>query len=165
MDITLAIIGLIMGIVGLLGVIIPVLPGTILSYIGLLAVYFIGDGSISTLQLVICGIISVVVVVLDYILPGYFSKMFGGSKAGVVGATIGVLVGMFMGPTGIILGPFVGAVAGEMLNQRLTFGDALKVGFGSLVSFIVGSGMKLIITGMMMYYIWKDLFLQIKEMF
>ena len=91
--------------------------------------------------------------------------MFGGSKAGIIGATIGVFVGMFMGPMGIILGPFVGAVAGEMLNQRLVFSDALKVGFGSLLSFIVGSGMKLIITGMMMYYIWKDMFLQIKDMF
>ena len=79
MDITLAIVGLIMGIIGLLGVIIPVLPGTILSYIGLLSVYFISSNSISTLQLVICGIASVVVVVLDYILPGYFSKMFGGT--------------------------------------------------------------------------------------
>ena len=84
MDITLAIVGLIMGIIGLLGVIIPVLPGTILSYIGLLSVYFISGNSISTLQLVICGIASVVVVVLDYILPGYFSKMFGGTKVASV---------------------------------------------------------------------------------
>jgi uncharacterized protein YqgC (DUF456 family) len=111
------------------------------------------------------GIVTLVVSILDYILPGYFSKMFGGSKAGITGATIGVFVGMFMGPMGIILGPFFGAVAGEMFNQRRTLGEAIKVGFGSLISFIVGSGMKLVVTGMMMYYIWKDLFHLIKDMF
>jgi uncharacterized protein YqgC (DUF456 family) len=56
-------------------------------------------------------------------------------------------------------------VAGEMFNQRRTLGEAIKVGFGSLISFIVGSGMKLVVTGMMMYYIWKDLFHLIKDLF
>ena len=156
MDITLAIIGLIMGIVGLLGVIIPVLPGTILSYIGLLAVYFIGDGSISTLQLVICGIISVVVVVLDYILPGYFSKMFGGTKYGITGATIGTILGMFFGIAGIILGPFIGAVVGEMIGKKIDLSQALKVGLGSMMAFFAGTGLKLIVGVYIFYYIVKE---------
>lgn len=156
MDITLAIIGLIMGIVGLLGVIIPVLPGTILSYIGLLAVYFIGDGSISTLQLVICGIISVVVVVLDYILPGYFSKMFGGTKYGITGATIGTILGMFFGIAGIILGPFIGAVVGEMMGKKIDLSQALKVGLGSMMAFFAGTGLKLIVGVYMFYHIVKE---------
>ena len=165
MDIFLIIVAILCGIIGIIGSILPILPGPALSLMGLICAYFTDGSTITETSLWVWGIITVVVSVLDYILPGYFSKVFGGTKAGVIGATIGVLVGMFMGPTGIILGPFVGAVAGEMLNQRLAFGDALKVGFGSLISFIVGSGMKLIITVMMMYYIWKDLFLQIKEMF
>lgn len=111
------------------------------------------------------GAITLIICILDYILPGYFSKVFGGSKAGIMGATIGVFIGLFMGPIGIILGPFLGAVAGERLNQNRSLGEAIKVGFGSLISFIVGSGLKLVVTGMMMYYIWKDLFLQIKELF
>ena len=102
------------------------------------------------------GAITAVVSVMDYILPGYFSKVFGGSKAGITGATLGVFVGLFMGPIGIILGPFAGAVLGEMLNQRRTLDEAVKVGFGSLISFIVGTGLKLIVAGMMMYYIAQD---------
>jgi uncharacterized protein YqgC (DUF456 family) len=156
MDITLAIVGLIMGIIGLLGVIIPVLPGTILSYIGLLSVYFISGNSISTLQLVICGIASVVVVVLDYILPGYFSKMFGGTKYGITGATIGTIIGMFFGIIGIILGPFIGAVAGEMVGKKIELSQAIKVGLGSMMAFFAGTGLKLIIGVYILYHIVKE---------
>ena len=105
------------------------------------------------------GVISAIIIILDYILPGYFSKVFGGSKAGITGATIGVFAGMiFMGPIGIIAGPFIGAVIGEMLRQKQTLDKALVVGFGSLLSFFVGTGIKLIAGGFMMYYIWKDIF-------
>lgn len=101
---------------------------------------------------------------MDYILPGYFSKVFGGSKAGIMGATIGVLIGaVVMGPIGIVMGPFVGAVVGEMINERRPLDKALIVGFGSLLSFFVGTGIKLIAAGWMMYYIWKDLFELIKS--
>ena len=99
-----------------------------------------------------------VVTALDYILPAYFSKMFGGSRAGIIGATVGVFAGMILlGPLGIVLGPFVGAVAGELLHDRENADKALKVGFGSLVSFFVGSGMKIAVSAFMMYYIWKDM--------
>jgi uncharacterized protein YqgC (DUF456 family) len=70
-----------------------------------------------------------------------------------------------MGPVGIIFGPFLGAIAGEMLNQKRTLDEAIKVGFGSLISFIVGTGLKLVVTGMMMYYIGRDLIIQIKDIF
>ena len=102
---------------------------------------------------------------MDYILPGYFSKVFGGTKAGITGATIGVLIGAFvMGPIGIIMGPFVGAVVGEMIKERRPLDKALVVGFGSLLSFFVGTGIKLIAAGWMMYYIWKDVFQMIKDL-
>jgi uncharacterized protein YqgC (DUF456 family) len=110
------------------------------------------------------GVISAIIIILDYILPAYFSKLFGGSKAGIWGATIGVVVGMFtMGPLGIILGPFVGAVAGEMLHQKQTLDKAIVVGAGSLLSFFVGTGIKLIAGGFMMYYIWADVIMLIKQ--
>ena len=117
MDLMLLIIGVILGVVGLLGAVIPVLPGTILSYIGFMCVYFVDGSSISTLQLVLCGIVSIAVIVLDYILPGYISKLFGGTKYGITGATIGTIVGMFFGFVGIIIGPFVGAFIGEMIGR------------------------------------------------
>ena len=165
MDTLLIIAAILCGVVGLIGSVVPVLPGPALSFVGIICAYMTNNSAISTPMLWVWGIITLVVTVLDYILPAYFSKVFGGSKAGVTGATIGVFAGLFMGPIGIILGPFVGAVAGEMFNQQRTFGEAVKVGFGSLISFIVGSGLKLVVTGMMMYYIWKDLFHLIKEMF
>ena len=153
MDITLIIIALIVGVVGLLGVIVPVLPGTIFSYIGLLCAYFVTGTTVTTNQLIIWGIIAFLAIVLDYILPGYFSKLFGGTKAGITGATVGMFVGILFGPVGIILAPFIGAVAGEMIGGKIPFEAALKVGFGSMLSFVVGTGIKLVAALYMLYYI------------
>lgn len=156
MDIILSIIAILAGIIGLLGVIIPVLPGTVLSFGGMMSLYFASCSTITINQLIIWGIISVVVMLMDYILPGYMSKQFGGTKAGVTGATIGTFVGMFFSIVGIIIGPFIGAVVGEIIGSKRPLNEALKVGFGSLLSFIVGSGLKLIVGAMLMYYIVKD---------
>ncbi len=164
MDTLLAICALVCGIVGLLGAIIPILPGTILSYVGLICAYFTSTSTLSEKQLWLWGAISAIAILLDYILPGYFSKMFGGSRAGVVGATVGVIAGMFLlGPLGIILGPFAGAVIGEMLNQNQPIEKAIVVGAGSLLSFFVGTGLKLIVGGFLMYYIWNDLIVMIQQ--
>ena len=156
MDTTLGVIAIICGVIGLLGAVLPVLPGTVISYIGMLCVSFSSYSELSTLTLATWGIVAVAVIVMDYVLPGYFSKKFGGTKAGVTGATIGTIAGIFFGPLGIILGPFVGAVIGEMLAEKLTFNQALTVGFGSMLSFLVGTLFKLIAGGFMLYYIIKD---------
>lgn len=144
------------GLIGIIGSVIPILPGPALSFVGLLCAYLSDGSSITTGMLWMWGVITAVVSIMDYVLPGYFSKVFGGSKAGITGATLGVFAGLFMGPIGIILGPFAGAVIGEMLNQHRTLDEAVKVGFGSLLSFIVGTGLKLVVAGMMMYYIAQD---------
>lgn len=156
MDTTLGVIAIICGIIGLLGAIVPVLPGTIISYAGLLCISFSSYSELSITTLVVWGVIAVAVIVMDYILPGYFSKKFGGTKAGVIGATVGTIAGIFFGPLGIILGPFVGAVVGELLAEKLTFEEALKVGFGSMMSFLVGTLFKLVVGGFLLYYIIKD---------
>lgn len=156
MDTTLGVIAIICGVIGLLGAVLPVLPGTVISYIGMLCVSFSSYSELSTLTLATWGIVAVAVIVMDYVLPGYFSKKFGGTKAGVTGATIGTIAGIFFGPLGIIFGPFVGAVIGEMLAEKLTFNQALTVGFGSMLSFLVGTLFKLIAGGFMLYYIIKD---------
>ena len=155
MEIGLLIIALVAGVVGLLGVIVPVLPGTLLSFGGLVCAYFVTGSTITTTQLVICGVISVIVVLLDYLLPGYFTKIFGGTKAGITGATIGTFVGFIFGIPGIILGPFFGAVIGEMVGSKADIDRALSVGLGSLLSFLVGSGIKLIAGLYMIYHIIK----------
>ena len=155
MEIGLLIIALVAGVVGLLGVIVPVLPGTLLSFGGLLCAYFVTGSTISTTQLIVCGIVSIIVVLLDYLLPGYFTKVFGGTKAGITGATIGTFVGFIFGIPGIILGPFFGAVIGEMVGSNAGIDKALSVGLGSLLSFLVGSGIKLIAGLYMIYHIIK----------
>ena len=158
MDLLLTICAILCGVIGVLGAVLPILPGPALSFVGMVVAYFAAGDEISQRMLWIWGIITLVVSILDYILPGYFSKVFGGTKAGITGATIGVFAGLFLGPIGIIIGPFAGAVIGELLHERQNLDRAIKVGFGSLISFLVGSGVKLIISGMMLYYIIKDVF-------
>lgn len=155
MEIGLLIIALAAGVVGLIGVIVPVLPGTLLSFAGMVCAYFVTGSTITTTQLIVCGVVSVAVVLLDYLLPGYFTKVFGGTKAGITGATIGTFVGLLFGIPGIILGPFFGAVIGEMVGSKVDIDRALSVGLGSLLSFLVGSGIKLIVGLYMIYHIVK----------
>ena len=165
MEIFLSIIALLCGIIGIIGSIMPILPGVALSYIGMLCAYFTSASTITTPMLWVWGIVTVAVCVMDYILPAYFSKMFGASKAGMTGATLGVFAGIFLGPIGIVVGPFAGAVLGEMLNQNRTLGEAIKVGFGSFLSFLVGTGIKLIVATIVTYYIARDIIEQIIAMF
>lgn len=158
MEIGLLIIALVAGVIGLLGVIVPVLPGTLLSFGGLVCAYFVTGSTITTTQLVVCGVVSIVVILLDYLLPGYFTKVFGGTKAGITGATIGTFVGFIFGLPGIILGPFFGAVIGEMVSGKADIDKAISVGLGSLLSFLVGSGVKLIAGLYMIYHIIKGIY-------
>jgi uncharacterized protein YqgC (DUF456 family) len=106
---------------------------------------------------------------LDYFIPAWGTKKFGGSKYGVWGSTIGLLAGLFMGPMGIILGPFIGAVLGEMIyfnrhpqsadNQAANsnFNRALRAGLGSFIGLLTGTVLKLICCGMMVFYFVKEL--------
>ena len=165
MDTFLSIIALLCGIIGVIGSVLPILPGVALSYIGLVCAYFTSASTITTPMLWVWGIVTVAVCVMDYILPAYFSKMFGASKAGMTGATLGVFAGIFLGPIGIVFGPFAGAVLGEMLNQNRTLGEAIKVGFGSFLSFLVGTGIKLIVATIVTYYIARDIVEQIIALF
>lgn len=157
MDTALIIIAIASGIVGLIGAVVPIIPGTLISYAGLLVVSFTEGSDIGVAKLVVWGVISMAVIVLDYILPAFLSKRFGGTKWGSWGATIGTLLGLLFGPVGIILGPFVGAVVGEMLHEQLEFREALKVGFGSMLSFLVGTLFKLIVGFVLIYYIISDI--------
>ncbi len=159
MDLFLSILAVICGAAGIVGAVLPVVPGPALSYFGLLCAYWTDTTALTSGKMWFWGVVTTVVSVLDYILPAYFSKMFGGSRAGVIGATVGVFAGMILlGPIGIVIGPFVGAVAGELLRDRQNTDRAFKAGLGSLVSFLVGSGMKIAVSAFMMYYIWKDMF-------
>jgi uncharacterized protein YqgC (DUF456 family) len=83
--------------------------------------------------------------------PVWGTKKFGGSKYGTRGAAIGIIVGIFLGPVGIIIGPLLGAFVGEMIF-RDDFNYALKAGFGSLIGFLAGVGLKLAASLIMTFY-------------
>lgn len=155
MDIFLLILGIILMFTGFVGCFVPVLPGPPLSYGGLLLLQISRFGDFTTKFLVILGILTAVVTIMDYFIPIWGTKKFGGSKSGVTGATVGLIIGLFMGPVGIILGPFLGAIAGEMLAGRNS-SEALKSGMGSLIGFLVGTGLKLALTFVMIFYFFKE---------
>ena len=156
MDIALYIIAGILMVVGLVGCVVPGLPGIPLSYLGLLCMHFTDKYQYSWQFLVIWLAIVVAISILDFVIPAWGTKYFGGTKAGAWGATIGVFVGLFMGPWGIIIGPFVGAVIGELIANRNDT-NVLKAGFGSFLGILSGTVIKLICCGMMVYYYIKTL--------
>lgn len=156
MDIALYIIAGILMVVGLVGCVVPGLPGIPLSYLGLLCMHFTDKYQYSWQFLVIWLAIVVAISILDFVIPAWGTKYFGGTKAGAWGATIGVFVGLFMGPWGIVIGPFVGAVIGELIANRNDT-NVLKAGFGSFLGILSGTVIKLICCGMMIYYYIKTL--------
>ena len=159
MDILLSVLAVLFVLVGVVGCIVPVLPGPFLSYGAVLCCYFCSYSQISTRALWIYLALTVVVTVLDFMLPAYFTKLSGGSKAGERGATAGLIVGMLLGSLiGAIIGPFIGAVVGEMIKDSSNFGRALKSGFGSFLSFLVGTGFKLILCLAMLIDIFGEIF-------
>ena len=146
-------IGVILIILGLLGAFLPGLPGPPLSFIALILIQLTSNPPFSENFLIIMGVIMVVVSVLDYIVPVYGTKKFGGSKQGVWGSTIGLIVGVVILPLmgivigpfgliGIILGPFIGAYIGERISGKDS-DSALKAAMGSFIGFLAGTFMKL----------------------
>lgn len=144
MDIALSVAAFLLSIAGIVGCIIPAMPGALLSYAGLLCAYFTSYSHMSATAVWIWLAVTVAVSVADYFLPAWMTRRFGGSRSGAIGATIGVFAGFFLfPPLGIILGPFAGAVLGELIHDKEDVNKALKVGFGSFMAFIVGTGIKL----------------------
>lgn len=161
MDSILVCLAVIFGIVGLLGCILPVIPGPPLSYAGLLITYLWGNGSepdaeITGRFMLVWLAITVIVTVLDYIVPVFFTRITGGSKEAVRCSIAGTIIGMlFFPPFGIIIGAFVGALLGEMIMNNKKIGASFLSATGSFFGFVFGTGIKLVASGLMMYYIIK----------
>ena len=151
MDIFIIIIAGLLLLIGLAGCILPILPGVPLSYIGIFLLHLTERVQFSTNFLIIWGIIVVVVQLLDFYIPVWGTKFFGGGRWGKIGSAIGIVVGLFFGPLGIIFGPFIGAVIGELLSGRASQ-DAIRAGFGAFVGFLAGTAAKLIVSGFLIYY-------------
>lgn len=155
-DYILLILGIIFMIIGIIGCLVPVLPGPPVSFVGLIFLHLSKFGQFTSATLITFGIITVVVTVLDYIVPVWGTRRFGGSKYGTKGAIVGLIVGFFLGPLGIVLGPLIGAFVGEMIfKDDLNY--AFKAGFGSLIGFLAGVGLKLAASFAMTFYFVKEL--------
>ncbi len=152
MDIALIIIGIILLLLGIAGSILPVLPGPTLGYIALLLLQFSSLKPFGVGFLVAMAIAVAVVTLLDYLVPAWGTKKFGGTKSGTWGATLGLIAGiLFLPPIGIIVGPFVGAFLGELLAGR-NDRDAFRSAFGSFLGFLAGTFIKLLLTLIMSFY-------------
>ncbi|MBO6306287.1 MAG: DUF456 domain-containing protein [Paludibacteraceae bacterium] len=148
MEIFLLVIAFLLMLIGVIGCIVPGLPGTPIAYLGLWIAQATERVDFSWQFLLVWGIVMIAVSALDYIVPAWGTKHYGGTKYGVWGSTIGVFVGLFFGAAGVILGPLVGAVLGEMLSGK-ALSEALKAGWGSFIGILFGTVIKLICCGLM----------------
>ena len=156
LDILLTILGTILILSGIIGCIIPALPGIPLSYAGIILLHLTSRVQFSTTFLIIWAIVVIIVQILDYYVPIWGTKKFGGGKYGAWGSTLGVIVGIFIiPPWGIIIFPFVGAVIGELIDGK-KFNIALKAGFGAFMGFIAGTLMKLAVAFVLAFYFFKE---------
>ena len=166
MNILLSTLAFLFIIVGIIGCIVPILPGVILAFAGLLCAYFCSFSQIATSTIWIYLALTLIVSIIDYILPAYLTKLSGGSRAGQRGATAGLVIGMLMGSiVGAIIGPFIGAVIGELVNDGSNTVRAIKVGIGSFFSFIVGTGLKVIVSFAMLLKVVEDVFPVVRDWF
>ena len=138
-------------LIGLIGTVLPVLPGPPIAWAGLLAAHFSVYSQIEVWILVATGIAALFVTVIDNIFPSLMTKKAGGSKAATWGCTIGLIVSFFLGPIFILIAPFVGAYIGEMIHDSSDAKRALKAAFGAFKGFLLGTGLKIITV---MCFIW-----------
>lgn len=145
MDIFLLIISFGLMIIGIIGSIVPVLPGPLSSWFGLFIFSNVTDVVVSGKLILICLIIAIGIFILDYIIPIYTSKKFGASRYGIIGASIGIILGLFFAPFGIFIGAIIGSVTGEMILNK-NFKKSLKSAFGVFLGFIISGFTKSMIT-------------------
>ena len=159
MDAVIIAIGLILALAGMVGCILPVIPGPILSFSAILLLSWLKSWQIfSPAFLMIMGALTAFLTLFDYIAPALGAKKYGASKYGVWGSAIGMIIGIFfIPPWGLIAGAFIGALIGELAagkSGRL----ALRAGWGILIGNIFGIGLKLAFTAVILFYYIKEMF-------
>ena len=151
-DTALIIGGGICMVVGIIGCLVPVLPGPPFSYLGLILLQFTTRHPFSTRFLVLFGILTVLALVIDFVIPIYGTKKLQGTTYGMWGSSIGLIIGIvFFSPFGIIFGPVVGAFLGELVAKK-DIVRAMKSSLGSLIGFLAGTALKLVLSMTMAYY-------------
>lgn len=164
MSYVLIILAFLLVLFGLVGAIVPGIAGPPFSFLGLLAIAFVDGVDYSTWFLVVMGILGIAIFVLDYLVPVWGTKTFGGTKAGTRGSLIGLIIGLLlsvftsMGFIAVLLGPFFGAYVGEKIvhtPERLAWRSAL----GSFIGFLAGTLIKAIYAVVCIILVIRGLFL------
>ena len=157
-DIGIGIFASILCVLGVLGSFLPIIPGPPISFGGMWLLQLQEIPPFTRRELIVWFVVVAIITVLDYVIPTIGTKKFGGSKYGVWGSTIGIILGLFVPPFGIILGPAVGAFVGELIYQKKT-DVAFKAAVGSFLGFLAGTALKFIVTiTILVMVIWQGFF-------
>jgi len=154
-----AIICAVLMLVGLLGVILPFLPGIPVAWLGLF-IYAIGTGweRISVTTIIVFAVLTVLALLLDYIAPLLGAKKYKASKGGIIGASIGLFLGIIIFQLwGVILGPLLGALIGELVAGKPA-DHAFKSALGTLGGFLFGTLLKVVLIFVMVGFFIVSLF-------
>lgn len=159
MEYFILIISLLFVLAGIAGSLLPALPGPPLSWIGLLILYTTSGIDFDYWILGITFVLTLIIVILDYVIPAQGTKRFGGSKYGIWGTNIGLVVGIFTPiPLGFIIGPFVGALIGELIYDRSDSKRAVKAATGSFIGFLASTFVKfvfcMVLLGIFVRVVW-----------
>ena len=153
LDLLIVIIGIILLIVGLIGCILPIVPGPLIAWLSLPLLLLTSDGyaDFDKTWFIIITVLMIVVTIIDFLLPIWGNKLTGGTNAGKIGSALGLVIGLiFLGPFGIIIGPFLGALIGELtINNDFHF--AIKSSFGTLIGFLLGTVLKITVVILTVY--------------
>lgn len=156
METLLIIIGSLLMISGFIGSFLPIIPGPPLSYVGLLTLQLTSSHPFSLQFLVIWALVVAILMVLDNVIPAYGTKKFGGSAYGIWGCIIGIFIGFFFPPVGLVAGPLVGAFVGELVGGKNS-DQALRSAWGSFVGFLASTVLKVMASGLMGYYFFLNI--------
>ncbi|PDH48965.1 MAG: hypothetical protein CND86_01210 [Bacteroidetes bacterium MED-G21] len=146
------IIAFVLLILGLLGSMIPGLPGPPLSFIGILLIHFFTGTQFSTSFLLTWAVIVVLVFLLDYFMQVWGVKKFGGGRKAILGTFLGLFMGLLFPPVGLLIGPFIGAFIGALIEVQGDNTRALNVAIGSFIGFVTGTILKLVVSSVLLYY-------------
>ena len=164
MDLFLLILGLLFCLIGIIGSFLPIIPGPLTSWLGILLLNLTSAVEFNLNFVLITFTVAVSVGILDYIIPILGVKKLGGSRSGQIGTTVGLIVALIiLGPIGIIIGPFMGALLGEMSTNK-SIQDSLKPAFGSFIGVIAGSVIKFLISLSFLFF-YFDIFWGYRESF
>ncbi|ANW97325.1 hypothetical protein AXE80_13930 [Wenyingzhuangia fucanilytica] len=155
MDYILLFFGFFLVIGGIIGSFLPVVPGPPTGWLGLLLLNLTSKVITDWTFLGVTLAIAILVVIADYIIPALGAKKFGGSKYGIWGSTIGLIVGLLFTPIGMILCLFLGAFIGELIHDSKNIQKAIKASLGSVIGFFFSTAIKLIVGIVFLVYFVK----------